>query len=396
LLGELTFSESSAISSEANAKGQPLIALVVGEMSIGGAEIVNLTLAKEFLSRGFRVDIVAAGDAVQSQLPIPPQVRAIILGTNRAREVPLPFARYLRSQRPHAVIASMWPLTTICVLAHRFVRSQSRIAVCEHSTLSVQYADRGLVHRLMLKESIARTYPLAHARVAVSGGVADDLASLSGIARERFTVVHNPMTLPSGIEAGSSAAEAAWGGWTGPRILTVGRLKPVKNHKLLIGAFKQLLDIQDARLMIVGTGELAESTAAFARSQGLAEKVLMPGETLDPTPYYRSADLFVSSSDREGFGNVIIEALACGLPVVSTNCRSGPAEILEDGRYGRLVPVRDANALAQAMIESLSARHDKAALMRRAADFAPELVAEQYLKLLFPARAPTSALTKER
>ena len=145
-----------------------------------------------------------------------------------------------------------------------------------------------------------------------------------------------------------------------------------------------MLAMQDARLLILGTGELAEATAAVARAEGIAEKVLMPGATFDPTPYYRSADLFVLSSDREGFGNVVIEALACGLPVVSTDCRSGPSEILENGRYGRLVPVGDEIALAEAILESLSARHDRAALKRRAADFAPELIAEQYLELLFP------------
>jgi glycosyltransferase involved in cell wall biosynthesis len=119
--------------------------------------------------------------------------------------------------------------------------------------------------------------------------------------------------------------------------------------------------------------------------------VLMPGETMNPTPYYRSADVFALSSDYEGFGNVIVEALACGVPVVSTNCRSGPSEILENGRYGRLVPVRDADALAQAMIETVVSTHDREALKRRAANFTPELIAEQYLNLLAPKSAGATA-----
>lgn len=369
-----------------------LITLALPDISIGGAEIVNTTLAKQFLSRDFRVDIVTAQD-VEPKFPVPSGAQYVVLGARRTRDFLLPFAGYLRSHRPDALIASMWPFTTTCVLAHRLARSAARIAVCEHSTLSVQYANRGLVHGFMLKRSIALTYPLAHARVAVSGGVADDLAALSGIARDRFTVVHNPMTLPSNVDADSSAAEAAWGGWKGPRILTVGRLVSAKNHELLVKAFKQLLTIQDARLMILGTGEQAELTANFARAEGVTEKVLMPGATIDPTPFYCSADLFVLSSNREGFGNVIIEALACGVPVVSTDCRSGPSEILANGRYGRLVPVGDEFALARAMVESLSARHDRQALKRRAADFAPELVAQQYLTLLFPQQtSPTRSV----
>ena len=234
-----------------------LITLALPDISIGGAEIVNTTLAKQFLSRDFRVDIVTAQD-VEPKFPVPSGAQYVVLGARRTRDFLLPFAGYLRSHRPDALIASMWPFTTTCVLAHRLARSAARIAVCEHSTLSVQYANRGLVHGFMLKRSIALTYPLAHARVAVSGGVADDLAALSGIARDRFTVVHNPMTLPSNVDADSSAAEAAWGGWKGPRILTVGRLVSAKNHELLVKAFKQLLTIQDARLMILGTGEQAE------------------------------------------------------------------------------------------------------------------------------------------
>ena len=374
----------SATSFEENVRRRPLITLAVWEMSVGGAEVVNLALAKQFLGQGFRVDIVSAQDAVESQLPIPSSARHFVLGVRRIRDFLFPFARYLRRERPDAVIGSMWPLTTACLLAHRLVGSKARIAVCEHSTLSVQYAGRGLVHEFMLKKSIALTYPLAHARIAVSSGVADDLAALSGVARDRFTVVHNPMTLPLNVEGDSSTAEAAWGGWKGPRILTVGRLASAKNHQLLVKSFKELLTIQDARLMILGTGEQAESTARFVRAEGVAEKVLMPGGTIDPTPYYYSADLFVLSSNREGFSNVIIEALACGLPVVSTDCRSGPSEILANGRYGRLVAVGDEKALAQAMADALAAKHDHEALKRRAADFAPELVAEQYLNLLFP------------
>src|SRR5262249_18705982 len=148
--------------------------------------------------------------------------------------------------------------------------------------------------------------------------------------------------------------------------------------------FKQLLATQDARLLILGTGDLAEQTASVARAEGIGDKVLMPGATRDPVPFYRSADLFVLSSDYEGFGNVIVEALACGLPVVSTDCRSGPAEILENGRYGRLVPVGDAQALARAMADALAAEHDREAFKRRAADFSPERAADQYLRLLFP------------
>lgn len=367
----------------------PLITLVLPNICAGGAETAKITLAKQLLTRGFRVDIVTGWHGPGPCVNVPFGAQHVVLGARRIRSFLFPFASYLRRQRPDAAIVSMWPLTVTCLLAHQLVRTATRMVILEHNTLSIQYDDWGFAHRFLLGSSISLSYPLAFARVAVSGGVADDLAALSGMARDSISVIHNP--LPARPEVATDAAEAVWGGWRGPRIITVGRLKAQKNHALLIRAFKKMLAICDARLLIVGTGELAESTAAVARAEGIAEKVLMPGATINPTPYYRSSDLFVLSSDWEGFGTVIFEALACGLPVVSTDCRSGPSEILENGRYGRLVPVQDANALARAMAEALTAKHDRDALKRRAADFAPDRIAKQYLDLLFSPQ-PAAAL----
>ena len=374
-------------------RGSGLISLALPNIGFGGAEIVNITLAHQFLRRGFRVDIVTAQDVLhESKFRIPSGARYIVLGPRRTRNFLLPFARYLRRECPDVSIASMWPLTTTCVLAHRFARSAARMVVWEHCSLSDQYDDRGLAHRLMLKSSIALTYPLAHARVAVSTGVADDLAALSGISRDGISVIYNPLSPRPEAATDDAEAEAVWGGWRGPRIITVGRFKAQKNHALLIRAFKKMLATDDARLLILGTGDLFEATSALARVEGVADKVLMPGIVPNPTPYYRSSDLFVLSSDYEGFGNVIVEALACGVPIVSTDCRSGPSEILENGRYGRLVPVGDADALARAMADALAAKRDREALKRRAADFAPELIAEQFLNLLFPKSAGAPAM----
>ena len=134
--------------------------------------------------------------------------------------------------------------------------------------------------------------------------------------------------------------------------------------------------------MLVGTGQGEAGLRAIAGDLGIAGRVIFAGFHPDPTPFYRTADLFVLSSDYEGFGNVIVEAMACGTPVVSTDCPSGPAEILEGGRHGRLVPVNDPAALAAAIQAALSEKPDRAALQRRAADFAPDIAARRYLDLL--------------
>ncbi len=193
---------------------------------------------------------------------------------------------------------------------------------------------------------------------------------------------------PPACSADNDIAEAAWEGYRGARIMTVGRLKRVKNHALLIRAFAKVSEIQPARLMIVGDGELRDELEALIAELGLGGKVVLPGFVNDPTPLYRSADLFVLSSNYEGFGNVIVEAMACGVPVVSTDCPAGPSEILENGRFGTLVPVGDVDALASAMMSALQTGHDPEVLKRRAAAFAPEVAASKYLDLLFPSPEP--------
>jgi len=158
-------------------------------------------------------------------------------------------------------------------------------------------------------------------------------------------------------------------------------MKAQKNHPLLLRAFARL-NRRDARLMFVGDGTGREALLSLARDLGVVDRVIFAGFQLDPTAFYKTADLFVLSSNYEGFGNVIVEAMAYGTTVVSTDCPSGPAEILENGKYGRLVPVRDPQALADAMQAALTEPHDPDLLKTRAADFAPAIAAKRYLELL--------------
>ena len=360
------------------------IALVLPDLGGGGAERVTLTLADEFVARGFAVDLVLMRCEGAFLAQVPRTLRLVDLEARRTRQAPLAFARYLRAERPDAVIANMWPLTTACIVARALARSKARILACEHVTLSNSYRGWGWLHGFFLRRSIAALHPFADVRATVSSGVADDLAAIAGIDRSRFDVVYNPIAVRPPAPGAEAAVGGAWRGWTGKRVITVGTLKAQKNQALLLHAFARLLETVDARLMLLGDGPLRGALEALARKLGLADKIIMPGFIPDPTPFYRTADLFALSSDHEGLPTVLIEALACGLPVASTDCPSGPAEILENGRWGRLTPVGDAEALANAMAQSLAAEHDREALRRRAADFSPARAADRYLQLLFP------------
>jgi glycosyltransferase involved in cell wall biosynthesis len=322
-------------------------------------------------------------DEAQAAFPV------VDLAAPRARALPMALARHLRRSRPDALIAAMWPLSVIAPVATRLAGHRCRVLVSEHGMLSAQYRDWGRAHRAMLRFSTAVGYRLAQDRIGVSAGLVADMADLSGMRAGDFHVIHNPVPpRPDPAPEAVATAEAFWDGPPGARIVTVGTMKTVKNHPLLLRAFARL-DRPDARLMFVGDGAGRDALLSLARQLGVADRVVLAGFHPDPTPFYRTADVFALASDYEGFGNVIVEALACGTPVVSTDCPSGPGEILDGGRYGRLVPVGDAEAMAEALALSLDWPTDPAPLKRRAQDFAPAVVAAAYLRLLTGADTST-------
>jgi glycosyltransferase involved in cell wall biosynthesis len=236
-----------------------------------------------------------------------------------------------------------------------------------------------------VRTSMQRFFPWADGVVAVSNGAADDLAQFAGLKREMISVIYNPVTSDESTPPSVAPSQPqSWCSGGHRRILAVGTLKEIKDYATLLKAFALLRKRVDARLLILGEGECRSDLEIQARALGIADAVLMPGFVKDLSPYYRHADLHILSSTGEGFGNVVVEALAAGTPVVSTDCPSGPREILCDGKFGRLVPVGDSVALATAMEESLSATHDTAALQARAQDFLIVKAVDQYEKLLFP------------
>ena len=229
---------------------------------------------------------------------------------------------------------------------------------------------------------------LAFARVegivCVSKGAADDLSRITGVSRNRINAIYNPIVGGAKVPAKDLPAKyAATVGY--PRILAVGTLKTIKDYPTLLKAFALLLRaMPDARLLVLGEGDERTPLEALVQELGIAGNVSLPGFVDNTEAYYDKADLFVLTSVGEGFGNVIVEALEHGVPVVSTDCPSGPREILAGGRYGTLVPVSDPEALAEAMHDALTRTHDKAALKARAADFSVSKAADAYLDLLLP------------
>jgi glycosyltransferase involved in cell wall biosynthesis len=356
------------------------VAFVLPSFIGGGAERVALNLIRDFAALGHSVDLLLMKAEGELLALLPGPVRVIDLKAARIRDALGPLRRYLRKEKPDAVQASMWPLTVVAIAAHRLSRSDARLVTSEHTILSRQYSHYGAVRRAAMTRILHHLLPRANARVAVSGAAADDLARLSRLPRAMIDVIYNPLEMPAVI-ASNEETETLWGD-AGPRILTVGSLKPVKNFPLLLDAFARVSD-KSARLMIVGEGALRPDLERLADDLAIADRVVMPGFFADPWPFFASADLFVLSSDYEGFGNVLVEALAAGRRIVSTDC-SGGAEVLDHGRFGRVVPCGDPVALARAIDEALTEEPMPERQRARALELSGPGCAARYLELMLP------------
>jgi glycosyltransferase involved in cell wall biosynthesis len=234
-----------------------------------------------------------------------------------------------------------------------------------------------------LPEVVNRTYPGADAVITVSSDVREDLVTAIGLKRSSVTTIHNPV-VDDGLRArAQQALQHPW--FTSdavPVILAVGRLTEQKDFATLLRAFKQVHAQRKARLLILGEGKLRKDLEDLANTLGIQEDVAMPGFVENPFHYMARASVLALSSQYEGLPGVLIQALACGCPVVSTDCPGGSREILEDGKIGTLVAVGDADGMALAILSQLDNPTSKDVLLRRAEDFSVEGGVSNYLALL--------------
>ena len=330
------------------------VALFIPDLGGGGAERVVVNLANAFAAQGKHVDVVLARaqGSLLSSLGSSVEIRDFRV-QHRAAVVPALW-RYLRMFRPQALFSHMDMANVAAILAHRLARSRARLIITSHVVFSSQVAGAGRRRDRLVARLMPRLYPHADAIVAVSQGIADDLVRLTRLPPERFSVIQNPIVTPDLFARSKEAVDHPWFAVAEPPVLlAVGRLTRQKDYPTLLRAFRRVRERIDARLVILGEGEERASLERLAAELGIAVDVDFVGFKSNPYAYMSRAAVFVMSSAWEGFGNVLVEAMACGTPVVSTDCPSGPREILVDGKYGRLVPVSDDESLTDAILEEL-------------------------------------------
>lgn len=365
----------------------PHIAIFLPSLGGGGAEKIGVTLANALVKSGLRVDLVLATATGPHAKLVSPQVRVVDLHTPRVFGAILPLARYLRKERPASMLAVMTHANVAAVIARSIANVACRLVVSEHSTISINARQAMTAREKVLYRLAVLAYPKADAIVAVSKEAARDLAEYARLESQRVCAIYNPFDLNRIEELSREDPAHAWfSPGEPPVILAVGRLMPEKDFSTLLHAFARVRQCCDARLLILGEGELRQNLEKLAQDLGLgADQIQMPGFVANPYAYMSRASLFVLSSRWEGLPGVLIEALACGVQVISTDCRSGPKEILEDGRWGELVPVGDVGALEGAITRALIGKSGRAVDARgRAREFSLERTVSMYRKVLAP------------
>lgn len=358
------------------------IALFMSALDGGGAERIMLYLARGFVEQGLDVDLVLAKAEGPLMSQIPPGVRLIDLKSKRLIFSPRTLARYVRKQRPVAVLSALEDANFVAIWTRRFLRLPTRVVVTVHNTLSREAQNATKFKRRIAPYLVKLFYPWADAAIAVSQGAADDLISL-GISPRLVQVVYNPVVMPDFYEKAAEPVDHPWFAPDRPPVIIgVGRLERQKDFPTLIRAYAQLREHRPMRLMILGEGQDRPILEELIQDLGLGQEVLLPGFVPNPYAYLAKASVFVLSSLFEGLPTALIEAMAAGTPVISTDCKSGPAEILLNGKYGPLVPVGDVEKMAQAIAQTLDSPPNPTFLKQRASEFSLEKAVTHYMQVL--------------
>lgn len=361
------------------------VAIFLMDLRGGGAERVMLNLADGLSRAGLTVDLVLVQAIGEYMEMIPPRLNVVTLGRSRLFQALPALKQYLKTQRPKALISALEDTNIVAILAKSWAGVSTRMIVTVHNQLSQEVKHAQNWKRRLVPYCLRWIYPLADAVVGVSQGVVTDLWQF-GIPKDCTHAIYNPIITPAFLAQSPTVPPHPWfAPGSPPVILGVGRLNAQKDFVTLIRAFAMVREQCPARLVILGEGAERSRLETLIVQLGIGAHVSLPGFVPNPCDYMAAAQVVALSSAWEGFGNVLVEAMAMGTPVVSTNCESGPAEILKNGHYGPLVPVQDAAAMATAIVSTLQHAPDPQLLQQRANDFSLDKVLRHYQQLLAPA-----------
>lgn len=381
---DVTTSKQS--SSKAAADG-PSLSFYIPNLIVGGAEQVTLNIVNGLFQRGYDVELVLSHPHGKLRSEIDSGVPVVALGESRVpiagivAHIPRLVA-YLDENQPDALISQVTHANVVCLMAGRLASAETRIVPTEHNAFDVEPPES--IKSQILRRLAVRVLPTADELIAVSQGVADSLVTKTGLQTDDVHVLHNPIDIEGVRERATNPVDHRWiEDDELDVVLFVGRLHPQKDLETWLRAFARVHQSNpDTRAVIAGQGPLQEDLTDTATKLGIEDVVSIPGYVDNPYRFMHQASVFLLSSRFEGLPTVLIEAMACGCPIVSTDCPSGPAEILDNGEYGRLTPVGNVDAIATAVEQTLEDPVESSILSQQADDFAPGVVLDEYERFI--------------
>jgi glycosyltransferase involved in cell wall biosynthesis len=363
--------------------GSMKLAIYMHDLSGGGVERMKFDLIAAFQRAGHNVTLLLhrlQGELV-NELTL--DINVVSFDKTRVSADLGPLVQYIRQEQPDVLISSLNHQNVVALTAKALAFSRTKVIICQHNALSTEASMMTGWKYRVIPALYRLLSPFAAGIVAVSDGVASDICAASGINRTKISVIYNPTIGPDFAAKLAEPAPHPWFHDGGPPVyITAGRLVLQKDHATLLRAFALHRATAKSRLMILGNGPLEKELKALAADFGIADVVTFVGFVANPLPSMRESVAFLLTSRYEGFGNVMVEAMGCGTPVVAFDCSFGPAEILDHGRYGRLISPGDVKAFGKAISPKLREDFPADMLKARAHDFTAEASANGYLDLI--------------
>ncbi len=374
------------------------LAVLISFSGEGGVERMVSSLIGQFCQQDIDIDVLLIKARGEHLLKLPRQAEQIKLGSDHTWLTLWSLIKYLKKERPEAMLAVKHRALLVALLAKKLARVDTRIVGRLGTHVSTALEGKNFLRKKIWFSSMRYLYPWADRLIPVAQGVADDIFNITAMDKKKLNVIRNPVITKDMLELAQTPLDHPWfqDNATTPVILGVGRFTRQKDFPCLIRAFAKVRKHRPCRLVVLGKGADQAHCLALATSLGIAQDVDFPGFDSNPFRYMLRAHLFVLSSAWEGSPNVLCEALALGTPVVSTRCPSGPNEILQEGKYGPLVPVGDEHALAQAILDTLDNPHPPELLKEAVAEYTAEKSAQHYLKALGLTKPSDKAITSSR